>query len=42
MQKVATLKPNAETKCTFIETERTFIFGALHIHVDTPKSGYYQ
>lgn len=42
MQKVATLKPNAETKRSFIETERSFILGALHIHVNTQKSGYYQ
>ena len=37
MQKVATLKPNAETKRSFIETERSFILGALHIYVNIQK-----
>ena len=37
MQKVATLKPNAETKRSFIATERSFILVALHIYVNTKK-----
>ena len=37
MQKVATLKPNAETKRSVIETERSFILGALHIYVNIQK-----